>query len=152
MGQVGKQGLRLAFVSVFFLEVLTGLPAVFTLLLTFHALPHTHTLLSLTQHSHRSCLPTDPAFHFRVRALEDVYRVLGTASCAVQRTQALPWERQASQQQVVHTLGDMKVSLISQYKKSPSAAELLIAAEKEKLWPSLLEQQQSLPVPEVSSV
>ncbi|KAF0289780.1 hypothetical protein FJT64_011995 [Amphibalanus amphitrite] len=55
----------------------------------------------------------DPAFHARVRALEDIYGVLGAASKAVQRTQSLPWERHADQQEAVETIRRMKVALVA---------------------------------------
>ena len=93
---------------------------------------------------------TDPGFRVRVRALEDIYEVLGRASKAVQRTQALPWERQAGQDEVIQTIGDMRMALIASHKKSPSTSELLIAAKREELWPSLLKKHHLPPVAEVS--
>ena len=95
-------------------------------------------------------LSTDPTFRGRVRALEDIYGVLATASKAVQRTQALPWERQAGQEQVLATISDMKLALIAQRKPSPSTAELLVVARKDVLWPNLLRDQPPPPVAEVS--
>ena len=97
-----------------------------------------------------SCLSADPGFRVRVRALEDIYRVLGTASKTVQSTQALPWERQAGQEMVVRTISDMRMALIASHKKSPTTSELLLVAQKEELWPSLLKEQASPPVAEVS--
>ena len=92
----------------------------------------------------------DPGFRVRVRALEDVYAVLAKASKAVQRTQALPWERQAGQEEVLETLRDMRLALIASHKKTPSTSELLIVTRREELWPSLLKGQPLPPVPEVS--
>ena len=96
-------------------------------------------------------LSTDPAFCLRIRALVDLYDVLGRASKAVQSTQALPWERQAAQEEVLKTITDMRVALIASYKKSPSTAELLLVTKKAELWPCLSEAQSSLSAAEVSA-
>ena len=85
----------------------------------------------------------------RVRALEDIYKVLGSYSEAVQSTQVLPWERQASQEDVGNLLERMRLSLVAQHKKSPSLSELLDIAENEKLWPSLSKSETTPPVQEV---
>ena len=77
--------------------------------------------------------------------------MLGMASSSVQSTQALPWERQAAQQEVVQTLSDMKLALIASFKKSPSAAELLLVARRNELWPNL-KAQSPLSAAEVSKV
>ena len=97
-------------------------------------------------------LLTDEGFRVRLRALEDIYRVLGSASKTVQSTQALPWERQAGQELVVETINNMRTTLIALYKKTPSTSELLLLEEKTKLWPVLLKGQHRLPAAEVSSL
>ena len=91
----------------------------------------------------------DASFVMRVRALEDIYSVLAAYSKAVQSTRALPWERQAGQDKVVDLLERMRLSLVALVKKTPSVSELVLVAEKEELWPSLLKDQPSPPVPEV---
>ena len=91
----------------------------------------------------------DPSFVMRVRALEDVYPVLATFSKTVQSTKALRWERQAGHEDVASLLEQMRIALVAQFKKSPSASELLNVSEKEVLWPNLLKNQASPPAPEV---
>ncbi|XP_043200760.1 uncharacterized protein LOC122371027 [Amphibalanus amphitrite] len=94
----------------------------------------------------------DPAFHARVRALEDIYGVLGAASKAVQRTQSLPWERHADQQEAVETIRRMKVALVTQHKKSPTTEDLLCLADKDELWPRLSASEPSVPAAEVAKI
>ena len=85
-------------------------------------------------------------------ALEDIYDVLGTASKAVQKTQSLPWERHADQQQVVETIRRMKVALVTEHKKSPTTEDLLCLADKDQLWPRLSTKQSPVPAAEVSGL
>ncbi|KAF0291365.1 hypothetical protein FJT64_001125 [Amphibalanus amphitrite] len=76
----------------------------------------------------------DEGVRVRLRALEDMYRVLGSASKTVQGTQALPWERQAGQELVVvETINNMRTTLIALYKKTPRhirVAKIVVFCEK----------------------
>ena len=67
----------------------------------------------------------------------DIVGVLAAASKAVQRTQSLPWERHADQQQVVETIRRMTVALVAKHKKPPSTDDLLCLAGEDQLWPRL---------------
>lgn len=88
----------------------------------------------------------------RVRALQDVYAVLGTCSKRVQDTQALPWERQASQAEATTVLSDMRAVLPAMFKRSQSPKDLQLVSDKEQLWPRLLSNQAQPEAAEVSNV
>ena len=75
----------------------------------------------------------------RVRALEDVYSVLTTFSKTLQSTKALPWERQAGHEDAASLLERMRIALVAQFKKSPSASKLLNVSEKEDATVKLVE-------------